>query len=98
MDFYTLALGTITIWIILTLIDRWVRRRVQKKPDGHLAKFCDKFFHTEEENTPHYRAVGHQRQSVHVRIRGYRIWYFCVPPCRVPYRQVLPRTPACARW
>lgn len=52
MDFYTLALGTITIWIILTLIDRWVRRRVQKKPDGHLAKFCDKFFHTEEENTP----------------------------------------------
>lgn len=52
MDFYTLTLGTITIWIILTLIDRWVRRRVQKKPDGHLAKFCTKFFHTEEENAP----------------------------------------------
>lgn len=52
MDFYTLALGTITIWIIVTIIDRWVRRRVQKKPDGHLTKFCTKFFHTEEENTP----------------------------------------------
>lgn len=52
MDFYTLTLGTITIWIILTLIDRWVRRRVQKKPDGHLAKFCGKFFDQEEENTP----------------------------------------------
>lgn len=52
MDFYTLALSVITAWIIVTLIDRWVRRRVQKKPDGHLAKFCTKFFHTEEENTP----------------------------------------------
>lgn len=52
MDFYTLTLSVIIAWILWSLIDRWVRHRVQKKPDGHLAKFCDKFFHTEEENTP----------------------------------------------
>ena len=89
---------TITIWIILTLIDRWVRRRVQKKPDGHLAKFCTKFFHTEEENTPTTEQWVSSGKAYTFAFEGIVSGISAFHLARVPYRQVLPRTFACTGW